>query len=228
METLEKARRLVRAATGEDYGDGYTVTDICVGYAEPGYGTDEAVIVFGNWNTKRYAREGDAPLTKEETLPARLAEALERFGIETEWLDEWVRCGECYRAMRTQADSYTWKMYGAYVEDAAEYICADCLRKDLASTLAEYINDTARCVTFLGARDLEEDGWSQYAPNHPHTYQNGWHEGMDDRPEDVFAQIRAEMPTADVLFLLDEASQFYISFSAWTKEADADTEDGEE
>lgn len=61
--TAENVRRLVRAATGEDYGDGYTVSNVVKGYAEPGYGTDDDLIVLGDWNPKRWTRteRGETP-----------------------------------------------------------------------------------------------------------------------------------------------------------------------
>ena len=38
-EALERIRRLVLAATGNDSGDGTTVTDYGIGISEPGYET---------------------------------------------------------------------------------------------------------------------------------------------------------------------------------------------
>lgn len=218
--TLEKTRRLVRAATGEEYGDGYIVTNVVVGYAEPGYGDDESVIVFGNWNPKRFPMNDDPPLTKNESLPVRLAIALDRVGAECQWLDEWATCEVCHRAMRIEADSYSWQMYGAFVEDAAGYVCADCMKQHLDSYLEDYINEPTRCVTWLSATELAAAGWTQWEPDDPHTYENGWYLGQTDDPKKVTEEIRRFHPEDDVsiLFLLNGVGQFDINFSAWTKE----------
>lgn len=81
LTTQEKVSRLLTFALGEPYGDGYTVTDVIRGYAEPGYGSDDSVIVLGNWNPKRWPRDGEPALTPEENLGPRLADALDRKSV---------------------------------------------------------------------------------------------------------------------------------------------------
>lgn len=230
LATIDRAFSLIRIATGEQYGDGMTVSDLCFGYAEPGYRSwknDDQVIVFGNWNDKRYPRDGDAPLTKAETMPSRLARALERAGCEIEWSDEWTTCGDCHRAMRTQADSYSWKMYGAFIEDACEYLCADCLLTDLENYVMPCINNPNNALTFVKAADLEGIGFVKWEPSDPHTYESGWFEDMNDDPKQILPAILATLPTAQVVFMIDEASQFYIRFSAYVREIDNEQEDDE-
>lgn len=111
-ETFAKASRLIKAATGEAYGDGYTVTDVFDGWAGKAE-DDYAVIVSGNWNhtgpSGHYeevngSREWVRPtLTKAQSLPVRLGEALERIGCELVWLDETFRCEDCNRAVSTSS-----------------------------------------------------------------------------------------------------------------------------
>jgi len=231
-ETMDKATRLIRAATGEEYGDGYTVTDVATEYAEPGYRSDSGVIVFGNWNPPRYPKDGDEPLTKAERLAPRLADALEGIGADVEWLDEWAMCEECHRAVRTEGDSYSWRPSYAW-QNECEIVCTDCLLADMDTSLEPYVNEPTKAVTWCDAAQLVDAGWELWEPP-PKTvgdlirqgqgaarggrYQSGWHEGMDDKPDEVFAKIRDVLPEVDVVFLLDENSQFYISFSAWTRD----------
>lgn len=233
LPTLELVGRLVEIATGEKYGDGMTVTDVCVGYAEPGYGSDEAVIVFGDWNDKRPAfgwnvkdQSGDRfprtsvpPVTKADTMPSRLARVLEAAGAQVEWSDEWVRCGDCYRAFRTQPDSYSWTMYGAYSEDGCDYYCADCLKKDPESMLEDYINEPTKCVTFLSGPELVALGFEQENG----IYESGWHEGQDDDPRKIYDRIlKFADEDVEVVFILAEQSQFYIRFAAYVRTPAAD------
>ena len=227
--TWELAARLVEVATGETWGDGEVVTDIIHGYASPRYGSADATIVLGDWNTKRYAREGDAPLTKDETMPARLARALERAGAEVEWLDEWTSCSECYRAIRTESDSYGWKPEYAWLGDC-DIVCSACLLEDVAGSIdaGGYVNNPDKAITWTDGATLEREGWTQWAPGDPRQYESGWHPGQDDNPREILASILAADGDADVVFLIDETGQFDIRFSAYTRDrADDGSADNE-
>jgi len=217
--TGELASRLVEIATGEPWGDGYVVTDIIHGYASPRYGSTDATIVLGDWNTKRYAREGDAPLTKDETMPARLARALERAGAQCEWLDEWTTCAECYRAVRIEPDSYGWKPEYAWLGDY-DIVCSACLLEDVAGSIdaGDYVNNPDKAITWTDGATLEREGWTQWAPDDPQQYESGWHPGQDDNPREILASILAADDDADVVFLIDETGQFDIKFSAYTRD----------
>lgn len=223
--TRELAARLVEIATGETWGDGDVVTDIIVGYADPRYGAMDATIVLGNWNPKRFPREGDAPLSKVENLGPRLARALDRVGAECEWLDEWAQCSECYRAIRTEPDSYSWVPKYAWLGD--DIVCESCLLEDPAGSIdaGDYVDNPDKCITWCEPSTLSAAGWSQWAPGDPKQCESGWHPGQDDRPADVLAAIKREDPSAEVVFLLDETGQFDIRWSAWTRDGDEDDKD---
>lgn len=219
LATLDKVRRILTAAGMENYGDGYVVMDVTTGYAEPGYGSDDDVIVFGNWNPKRFPRGDDAPLTKDENLGPRLARILEAAGAEIQWYDEWARCGDCYRAFRTSGDSYQWTMYGDFSEDACDYICADCLVKDPETLIEEYVNNSSKALTFLSGPDLVALGFEQ----HNGTFENGWHEGQDDDPSEILERILKFAPDGtEVVFTIPEVSQFYVRFNAYVRTPEND------
>lgn len=227
QSTLDLASRLIEIATGERWGDGLTVTDVIVGCAEPGYSmADDAVIVLGDWNPKRYPRGDDEPLKKNETIGPRLARALERIGVETFWLDEWTRCDECYRAIRTEADSYGWKPSYAWQNDC-ERVCHECLLADIGSAIdaGGYVNNANNAVTWTDGATLEQNGWTQWAPNDPREYQNGWFAGQDDDPRDVLAEIQREDENAEVVFLISDVGQFDLRFVAYTRDKDEDEDE---
>jgi hypothetical protein len=223
-DTYEKAKWLVKTVTGEEYGDGMTVTDIISGYAEPGYGPTDSVIVLGNWNPRTLDRDSAIYGTKANNLMPRLAEALENVGACIEWSDEWVSCNGCYRAVRTQGDSYSWQPYYAW-QNECEIYCADCMIADGEDSLREYVNDSTKCVTWCEPSHVESFGYVKYAPGDPITYENGWHPGQTDDPSVILDAILEEMPDASVVFFLDENSQFYSRFSAYVKVDSEDSED---
>ena len=214
--TLERAYRLIRAATGEDYGDGSLVTDVGVGIAEPGYGNADTVWALGNWNTKRYVRVGDPALTAAERLPERLAAALERYDVETLWLDEWIMCENCYRIFRTEPDCYQWQQYG-HIDLHGQPICADCITFDDIEDDA--INNASYCIRNTFGIDPEDHGFIQYNGR----YQNGWHHDMTDLPTEILEATRQEW--AETVFVLSATSQFYVDFTAYVRYPLADGED---
>ena len=217
-EVLDKVNEIIREELGEI--DGEVITDIIIGYAEPSYGTiwthDDEVIVLGNWNPKRFVREDDPPLTDDENIGPRLAEKLEEAGAECAWLDEWVQCDECYRAIRSVPDSYSWTMYGAFIEGG--YVCAGCMKENVDSSLQEYINDHQRAVTWANGADLADAGWTQWEELDPHQYETGWHDGQTDDPAKVLESILEWKSTAEVVFLVNSVGQFDIRWSAWVKD----------
>lgn len=224
--TLSKAQRLIEFATGESYGDGYTVTNIIIGYAERGYGDNESVIVLGDWNPRNVpGATGDRWNSTDPavTMPVRLARSLERVGASIEWSDEWYQCGNCYRAVRATGDSYSWRPYFTMVD--GEITCADCLRDMGDDALTEHVNNPHSCVTWCDASHVESLGYVKWEAGDEHTYENGWHPGQTDDPQAIYDAIVAQYddgtdkPAPDVVFFLDESSQFYIRFSAYVRDA---------
>ena len=224
---VEAAQRLIKVVTGEEHGDGITVTDFGVGYAEPGYHDNETVWVLGNWNDKSHAEElpdGGIKWITDDKTPSRLFDALERLGIEGEWLDEWTKCDHCYRIVRTNGDSYMWKRSYVDLEDG-DVLCHECaVDPDFIEEVMElFINKPRNVITWCDSDKLESLGWERY--NTQYQYESGFHPGQNARPETIFDEIQTEFPNKDVVFWLDEASQFYIGFSAFTKEKEQEEEE---
>lgn len=232
LSTIDLVSRIIEIALGEPYGDGDIITDVVTDYAEPGYRTSNGVIVLGNFNDKRptygwQVRQLDGtpyrtqpPLAKWMTIPSRLARVLEAAGADLEWSDEWVRCGDCGRIFRTQPNSYSWTMNGAYSEDGCDYYCADCLVSDPESLIEEYVNDATRALTFdvdLSALGFEQENG---------TYENGWHPGQEDNPTEILARILKFAPEGtEVVFTIAEQSQFYLKFQAWVRTPESSDDD---
>lgn len=210
MARLDAAMRLVKAVTGDEHGDGMTVTDIGVGIAEPGYGDSDTVWVLGNFNDKSVYRDGKWTVT--DTAPRRLFDALERIGVSAEWLDEWYRCDGCQSIVRSHPDSYSWQPSFAWIGD--DIYCVDCATGDyLDETLETYIGDAGRAISasLISSSELEANGWQRY--NIPPA-ENGWHPGQTDTPDAIVADFeRVHGTGSEWLFYIDEQSQFYTRFT---------------
>jgi hypothetical protein len=216
MDTYDKVTRLLGLVFGEDqrHGDYDVVTDVISGYAEPGYGDETSVVVLGNWNPKRWVREGDAPLTLAENLGPRLFDALTRLGAECEWLDEWYQCQGCYKAVRTQQDSYSWKP--SYADLDGEILCHTCLIGMGEDAITSYVNDATKAVTWADGNHLETLRFEEIDED----YASGWYPGQNADPVKILAGILSERPDAEVVFLIDSTGQFDIRFSAYVRDAE--------
>lgn len=217
IDIFESAQRLIKAATGEIYGDGEIVMDIGKGYAEPGYHYNEKIWVLGNWNNKSRFDNLENKWIDTDTMPSRLNKALERIGVECEWYDEWGQCEHCEMIFRISGDSYFWQPYFVRLEDG-DYLCGDCANDPdfIEDVLFEFVNNPDKATTFIEESRLVELGWTRY---NKEQWENGWHPHQTDNPVSIKEQINKEMPNHDVLFYIDENSQFYLGFSAFTKPA---------
>lgn len=215
LSVYEKASRLVKFVTGEPYGDGYRITDVIDGYADPAHGKSDAVVVLGNWNPARYPRGDEPPLTAEESIMPRLADALERVGAEIEWLDEWTSCGGCYKAVRTKPDSYAWRPGYAIV--CNDFLCTACLLDMGIDALEDLIDNPDSAVTWCEPEHVEGLGFVKWEPGDEHDYESGWYPGQNDDPHKILESIKARVPDSQVVFFIDSVGQFDIRFSAYIR-----------
>ena len=216
-QRLDAAMRLIKVVTGEPYGDGETVTDVGIGYAGGGSGYTSDVWVLGDWNDKTRYVDGKREITS--TVPSRLFDALERIGVNGEWLDEWNRCQDCRKLIRTEENSYHWLPQYEIID--SDYMCVDCLKENLPFTLDGYVNEVTRAVTWLSADDLYQHGWEDAFPGE-HDAQNGLHAGMNDKPADFVTRLRDSGDERDYLFVITDKSQFYMEFRLLVRSIDSE------
>ena len=178
--------------------DGNSKLDLRVmpGYVEPGYTDPRMSVLVANWN-----------YVSRET-----AHRLEAAGYATEWCDEWAECSTCYKAMRTQADSYSWKR--SYVEVEGELLCATCAKDDTEAYLDTLRGDPLAVHT-LDSIDLAEQGYSRF----DRDFENGLYPGQDDSPQAIATVLRAQ-GIEDFIFSLDGVGQFDVRFGVWMRPAD--------
>ena len=230
MSKLEAAQRLINVVCGDKDGDGMVVTNVGIGYAEPGYHDNETVWVLGDWNNKeKFINTGPGTVGHWETTdntPSRLFDALERIKIQGEWYDEWEQCPHCNRIFRVSGDSYMWKPF--YVQFGnGDRLCGECVLDDefFDDALAEFVNISQRVVTWCDEKTLTDHGWERY---NPRPYENGWYPGQNDTPAQAVERVQLDFPDNDWVFLLDENSQFYSKFSIFIKPKPTDDEEDDE
>jgi hypothetical protein len=166
-------------------------------YAEPGYRDPKKAILLADWN--RVSRTS--------------SRWLEAAGYALEWSDEWSECGDCYRAVRTQGDSYSWKRSYAILD--GEICCADCVAKGPGAYLASLRGDAGKVHT-LDTVNLAKHGYVKVSRD----FENGFHRGQDDSPNAI-AAVLAGLGVEDFIFSLDGVGQFDVRFSLWLRPADA-------
>lgn len=201
LDVYESMKRLVKVATGEEYGDYTTVMNVGVGNEQ----NPETIWASGNWNGE---------------LGGRLAKALERIGVELEWYDEVDTCNDCQKLIRVQPDSYMWQPGYLTMDEGSGYVCFECLDLTNDDILDEFkfVDNYNKCVPNEIGKHLEEWGWEPFNG----FYEHGWHPGQTDDPHVIFDKIKEKLPKLSVVFRLDETSQFYIRFTAWVKERNQD------
>lgn len=186
------------------------------GYAEPGY-PDCEVVLLSNWDDTGHSYN---PETRRhsyaDTTASRLADSLSKLdGVEIDWCDEYAVCDECNRAFRTVADSYSWTMYGSVSEGG--YSCGDCIKADPESHIDEYVNESDKAITVLGANELESAGWVKFENGDSYSgdYHNGWC-GRNDDPATIMESIH-DYGLSDVVFVVEGVGQFEVAFAPYVR-----------
>ncbi len=214
---IERAQRILEAGinsapTEQGSSRIYDMTLHTKGYAEPGY--DGEVVVTGDFNNiDKWDAEGRTHETIDKT-PGRVADLLEKIGVEVEWSDEWAACDGCQKLVRTQADSYAWQR--SYFEDdmfgdEGYIVCHECVKDDPTSYLEYLDGQDNQCMTI--DVDLEEHGYHRIDED----YQNGLYGGQASDPK-IIAKALREQGIEHFIFTLDSVGQFDMSFSVWVHE----------
>jgi len=199
--------RVLEAARNSANGDRATLSRIddinwSSDYAEPGYSAENGVL-FANWNDIDVYRDGERHTVN--TVMSRLLRIFEKMGVECEWSDEWSTCDDCGKAIRTSPDSYGWTP--SYHCDESGTVCHNCI--DHSDYVDSLVNKPGSAVTL--DVDLNAEGFEMIQDR----FENGLHQGMDDNPKAIFKQL--ELVWEEIVFKIDEQSQFYTGFSVWAR-----------
>ena len=181
-------------------------------YSEPGYSDPRrGGIYFADWNDVTSYDSGNGKRTVEDGTMGRLANALERYGADIQWCDEWHNCYQCGNAIRTQPDSYGWQPAYFMTEDGE--VCHNCVAEDPAAYLADLEGNADRCWT-LGI-DPADHGYKLLEGD----FENGFHPGQNDDPREIAKRLR-ENGIDRFVFRLDDVGQFDARFSVYAPAED--------
>jgi hypothetical protein len=131
--------------------------------------------------------------------------------------DEYTMCGCCYTYLKTTPDYYGWQPKFVTIGTSyTEYLCLDCAKDHKEQYIEERLNnaDNAIRLNFIDENDLQELGFKRY---NEHSFESGYHAGMDDEPKEILEKLKPHYN--EILFTIDETSQFYMKFSAWVRNA---------
>jgi hypothetical protein len=90
--------------------------------------------------------------------------------------------------------------------------CGDCIRSNPESYIEILVNNSSAANTILDEATLEDEGWKK----HDEKYETGFHHGQTDDPAKVLK--RFNIKGYDVIFHIDQNSQFYTVWQAFIKE----------
>ncbi len=177
----------------------------CQSYGEPGYTDPENGVLLANWND----------------VPDGIGDWLEKNGFECEWFDEWVIDYNASRskAYRTIPSFHGWKpSYICNDWTNGEVIGVDEIEKDedlARDYLYECLLDKPDTASLANINDLlDSEGFTKL----DEKFENGWHVGMNDDPHDIAKTWNKK--GYHVVFTDLNPSQFYATFTIWTKPYD--------
>jgi len=91
-------------------------------------------------------------------------------------------------------------------------LCGDCILENPENYIDTLINNPKDVNTF-DALDLEIFGYK----NVNGTFESGFHEGMNDNPEEILKAYQEKLPDYDFIFNNITPSQFYVSYELYGK-----------
>jgi len=182
--------------------------DLANEYGEPGY---SGIPVLGNY----WKRDDEGKLYGYFDGKPRIEQAMRDANIELEWSDEWyVDWENGGKAWRITPDCYQWQ---PSIHFGDGYVLTP--DDDIDAWIAEMVNDPTKALNQaqVKANKLTAAGFEPWPDEDTH-YEHGWHPGQTADPTKVYDDIRRiNGDDVDVIFHIDETSQFYIKFRAYIR-----------
>lgn len=169
---------------------------------------DSAPVVAANWNLINDFADAaihgssseDRELVPGGDVMERLFDILERAGYDCQWYDEISTCGSCYRAIRTQPDSYGWQP--EYAVGDGEITCSSCMEDAWGDKLAALAAEQGD----LQVADVDPSEYGYVAVRACQFGWDGWHKEE---------KLRRDMRDHDYFLQVVDGRQFGCSMLVW-------------
>lgn len=174
------------------------------------------LIVYG-WDTIKQMQQIIKPdFVPEDKYDTSVIDNLK--DVEWGFSDEWSRCDECGKVIRTQPDSYSF-VPDYWINDA-ELLCGDCVRDNHAEEYAQsLINKERLANTILTDDNLEELGFIRVESD----FESGWYD-RNDSPKEILQTALDKHPNGEFLFSISGQAQFATQFELWAREESLEEE----
>jgi len=173
--------------------------DMYPGIAEQGY--DDKPLICANWNPP---------------LMGRVYNWIEKNHgeeYELDWSDEWMRCADCGKAIRSIHNSYGWEP--CYMSGDCEVLCIECCKDEdtFREMLEFYINHDNRAIASWAIELAEKEGFKCFeSEDSCNQYETGFHVHQNDSPRDLAKYLRENLTGHDFLFAINCVGQFDVKW----------------
>lgn len=128
--------------------------------------------------------------------------------------DEYTRCDECGKVIRTEPDSKHWTPDFWVDYENGYVVCGDCVRNNPQEYLIDLTNNSDKANTILDDGDLTANGYVKLDDE----YESGWY-GKNDNPQDILENLLNEHPSGQFIFSITNQQQFGTWFVVWALES---------
>lgn len=130
--------------------------------------------------------------------------------IELVFSDEYTFCSDCNKVIRTSPTSYGWTP-DFWIGDGFIQ-CKECAKNDPDNYIEYLINNTKAANTLLTHEELTKKGFIKLSEE----YQNGFHEGMNDNPTEIYNRLKNQY--SEIIFNISDVGQFHTTFEVYVRE----------
>lgn len=206
---------------------GYSTDDLSLDTYESSFDDDKPVAV-ADWNkiasdiNRGGYLDAERPWlyflsnNKGWEVSNRVERIISNMGYECRYQDEGYRCDDCYKFVPAHA-GYHGDMETAVIVGDCSVMCPNCVRESPDDYIKGLTNNPDGAQKLLSDDALIEMGWVKLNED---SYESGFHPGQTDDGHNVTERLRKNGEKRDLLFSIDGAGQFDVSFSVWAKEAE--------
>lgn len=124
--------------------------------------------------------------------------------------DEYISCDGCGKIICT-TPGYYGDLPDYFIDDNG-VSCGECVRDNPARYLEYLDNNPKAGNTILDEQILIDNGYTRF---NDESYESGLYQYQTDDPKKIYKELKSKYN--HIIFSIDNAGQFDVHFSAWTK-----------